>query len=445
MLAVIDSKSGMKFRICTIFFFASFSANAQKLVTVEDAVSLALQKNYSIILANTNSESFATDLKYSRGAFLPTLNATSARTWNSNDQKQTLANGELRQQDAIKSNNTNASVQLSWVLFDGLRMFTTRQRLEELLKQGDLSVKSQIVNTAAEVISQYYNVVGQKQLLKAINEQLSINEQRLKLAERKLEVGSGAKPEVLQAKVDLNAQRVDVLRQEALIIQLKNQLNALTGMQIATPFEVSDSILVSLEMSKEEVLKDFETVNPELQISKNSIKISSLGLKEFKADRFPVLRLNSSYNYSITDNKTVINPFQPLFSLNNGYNYGFSIALPLLNGFNNSRLIQQAQINYKFQQILYDQQAMQLRVDAENAFTNYDNARKTLLIEEENIGFAKENVFIVFESYRKGVYSFVELRTAQISLADAYQRLIQARFNAKVAETELLRLSGRVN
>jgi len=73
---------------------------------------------------------------------------------------------------------------------------------------------------------------------------------------------------------------------------------------------------------------------------------------------------------------------------------------------------------------------------------NYDNARKVLLIEEENILLAKENANIAMESFKRGVSTFIEQRTAQQSLEEAYNRLINARYLAKVAETELLRLSG---
>jgi outer membrane protein TolC len=81
-------------------------------------------------------------------------------------------------------------------------------------------------------------------------------------------------------------------------------------------------------------------------------------------------------------------------------------------------------------------------VGVRNAYLNYDNARKILQIEEETILLAKENVFIALESFRRGVTTFIELRTAQQSLADAYTRLISARYLAKLAETELLRLKG---
>jgi len=77
-----------------------------------------------------------------------------------------------------------------------------------------------------------------------------------------------------------------------------------------------------------------------------------------------------------------------------------------------------------------------------NAYVNYDNAKKVLLIEEENILLAKENVVIALEGFKRGITTFIELRTAQQSLAEGYNRLINARYQAKIAETELLRLNG---
>jgi outer membrane protein len=79
-----------------------------------------------------------------------------------------------------------------------------------------------------------------------------------------------------------------------------------------------------------------------------------------------------------------------------------------------------------------------------NAYVNYDNAKRILLVEEETITLAKENVSIALESFKRGVTTFIELRTAQQSLADAYNRLITARYNAKVAETNVLSLSGQL-
>lgn len=83
-------------------------------------------------------------------------------------------------------------------------------------------------------------------------------------------------------------------------------------------------------------------------------------------------------------------------------------------------------------------------IEANNAFDNYNNARELMRIGEETILLARENVYIALEGFKRGVTTFIELRTAQISLEAAYTELINARYNAKVAETELLRLCGRL-
>src|SRR5690348_5651093 len=126
----------------------------------------------------------------------------------------------------------SGSVLLNWTLFDGTRMFATRERVNVLAQQGELVVKDQMINTIAQTITSYYDIVRQKQQLKAIQEQMSVSEERVKLAERKLQVGTGIKPELLQARVDFNAQRAQVIQQESAIAQLKEQLNAMVGMQL---------------------------------------------------------------------------------------------------------------------------------------------------------------------------------------------------------------------
>ena len=118
------------------------------------------------------------------------------------------------------------------------------------------------------------------------------------------------------------------------------------------------------------------------------------------------------------------------------------MTVPILNGMNVTRQISAAKINLDRQKIIYEQQRTLMLVGVKNAFVNYDNARRTLIIEEETILLARENVTIMLEGFKRGINTFIELRTAQQSLADAYNRLIAARYNTKVSEIELLRLKG---
>lgn len=426
----------------SVSFIAYEHACAQEKISLEQVVALSLEKNYDVLLAKNTSEAAATNDHYAWGGFLPQLNANGAVVWNNNDQKFEFSDVTRNNEGNAQSSNTTGSVQLVWTLFDGTRMFVTRRRLDELAQQGELVVKDQMTNTISDVIINYYDIVRQKQQLKAITEQMAVSEERVKLAERKLQVGTGGKPELLQARVDLNAQRTQVIQQESVIAQLKEQLNALVDLKLPAEYDVADTIIIDLGLQQEQLATNIENSNYTLLALRKNMTVAELQLAEQKAALSPVFNFNAAYNYSRTNNTKLINPFSAQISQSNGFNYGFSVNIPILNNLDTRRLIEIERVNYDRQFLLYQQQKNAVNVGLKSSFVNYDNARKILLIEEENIGLAKENVFIALEGFKRGITTFIELRTAQQSLEDAYNSLITARYNAKLAETELLRLSG---
>lgn len=433
------------FKITFLFFLVLFSrqiAYAQKVLSVEEAIAATLKNNFDIQLLRNDSSSYALDNSFAKAAFLPRVNATTGFVFNNNNQKQTFSDGTKRQSKGIQSNSLTGSIQLNWTLFDGFRMFATRDKLAEFVKLGELNIRNQVVTSIADIIKNYYNIVRQKQQLKAIEEQMGINEERVKLAEKKFSVGLGAKPEMLQAKVDLNAQKAARLKQQTLIGQLKEQLNQLMNVALDTRYEVADSIPFKNDITLDEFLGSVEKANPSLLVIKKNIDIAHLTLKEKKADRYPVVTLNSAYNYTKTDNKSVVNPFTPLYNRNNGFNYGIGISIPILNGFNVKRQVQQTQLDIDYLKLSYDNQKAKIDLGITNAFKDYELQKQTLALEEENILLAKENVFIAVERLRLGISTSLELRETQKSLEDAYNRLIAARYNTKVAETTLLMLKG---
>ncbi len=418
------------------------TAAAQKKLSLEEAVATALQNNYDIQISKNDSLVAILDYGYRYGALLPQLNATAGTIWNNNNQRQTLADGTKREQGGIRSHNSSASLALNWTLFDGLKMFATIEKGKQYVQLGSLTIKNQVTNTVADVVNNYYNIAAQKQQLKAIREQMSVSEERVKLAQNRLDIGVGAKPDVLQSKVDLNAQRANILAQETLIAQLKEQLNQAMNVAPLTAYDVEDSIPINNDLNLGAIQNNIEQTNPLLQVAKKTIDISALTLKERRAELFPVLSFNSAYNFSRTTNATVINNFSLLFNQNKGFNYGFTLAAPILNNFNQKRLVKQAQLDVRYQQLLYDRERLLLHLRVNNAFTAFTQQQKALALEEDNILLAKENVSIILQTLRLGAATIIQLREAQQSLENAYNRLITARYNTKVAETELRRLKG---
>ena len=82
-------------------------------------------------------------------------------------------------------------------------------------------------------------------------------------------------------------------------------------------------------------------------------------------------------------------------------------------------------------------ETLRLRMDAHSA-----NAQQLAELEEENLELAQRALRIALEQFQLASITSTELREAQRMVLDTRVRLIDARFDAKAAETELLRLSG---
>jgi outer membrane protein TolC len=414
------------------------------LLTLEEAINNALEDNYGIQLAKNDSALKALEFNYRNANFLPRINGTTGLVLNNNDQYQKFNDGAVRERKGILSNNLSTSVSLNWTLFNGLKLYATREKAAAFQQLGSLELRNNIITTIAQVINTYFGVVQQKQQLIAIEEQLQINEERVKLADYKLTIGVGTKTDLLQSKVDLNAQKAAQLEQVIAIKSLKEQLNSLLNFPAGYTFEVTDSIPFENKIPLSSINENWIANNPSLLIAQKNIQLASLTLKEQKADRWPTLQFNSNYNFNRLDNKAVVNPFQPLFSRNQGFNYGFSATIPLFNNITNKKSIAQATLALKSQELLYNSQKMQLNWALIQAYNEYESQQKALQLEEENIVLARENVTIVLEVYRLNSTTLIQLKEAQKSLQDAYTRLIRARYRTKTAETELLRIKGEL-
>jgi outer membrane protein len=430
--------------LVTVFHF-DFSF-AQSTVTVEEVVQMAIQKNYDIQVARTTAATQFTDKRFIYGAFLPTINLFASQIRNRNNTLTSYfpsANrADLNVYNANSTSNS-ANAQLTWTLFDGTKMFATRRRILQLAEWGETNIKNQIVNSVAATMTNFYNIVRQQEQLKAINEVMAVNLERVKLAERKLEVGTGAKPELLQAKVDLNAQRTLAVQQEILIQQLKDQMNGQLGFGLAGNFEIADTIPINLTLSRDEIINKIEDSNQTVLAARKNLEIATTAIRENRAGRFPIVQLTGSYSAGHTSFQTLTNSFNPTKENTfYGYNYGVAVSMPILNNKNTTRLIEQAYVTQSRMQAIYDQQKTLATVGVLNAFTSYENTKRILQIQEENILVAKENVAIALEGFRRGIITYIELRTANQSLSDAYNQLIAARFSTKASEIELMRLQG---
>ncbi|QHS61324.1 TolC family protein [Chitinophaga agri] len=430
----------------TLLYFSLLlctAAHAQQILTPDQAIDLALKNNYDIRLAKNDAAITANDYAYANLAFAPRVNGTANKNWTATQTKQEFANGNKRDTSGIRASTLSANVNLAWTLFDGLKMFATKQKLESLRDLGELAVKDQVINTVANVIAGYYNVVQQKQQLRNLSEQLSISEERVKLSDAKFQTGLGPKTDWLQSKVDYNALKASYLRQQTLIDQSKATLNQLMAVEAGnTQYDVMDTIPLNLDLSYAGLRQEALQKNTGIKVAQQNLTVSQLQLKESKGDFFPVINFNSAYNYSRVNSNAATNSFSPVYNQNGVLTYGFSATIPIFNGLNVRRQVNAAKLNVGYQQLALENTRTLVDLSLTSAFKDYEYYKTAVTLEDENLGLARENVMVAMERFRQGVSTVIEMKEAQQSLEDAYNRLINARYNIKLAETQLLRLNG---
>ncbi len=429
----------LAFCFCVVTQLLSNSIHAQdSLLKFEDAVKIALENNFDILISS--NELSKQDLKNHAGeaGMLPDLNLDAAYSRSNNSTKQKYSNGDQVDRNNALSENMNAGISLGWTIFDGTKMFSTKRRLAELSSQASTTLKIQMEDVYLSVTSAYYEISRQQQLLKSIREEIQLGKERVSIAERRLSNGSGSKLEVLHAKTDLNSMLSAEMSQSSEIKSTSIELNRLLSRKLETGFVVEDSVRVVFNPSLDDVKNKSKESNKFRSYYRQQLLISELALKESSADRWPELKLNGSYDFSNAENDAGF----IRENRNQGFNYGITASMPLFSGFKLSRNVKAARLDVINSRLRLEQTEEKINADIIRAFQVFEDQLSILHLEEDNILAAREILFISQERFKTGLSSILELKEIQRSYEEAMNRLVDARFQAKISEANLMRLSG---
>lgn len=418
-----------------IFIGESFS---QQLLSLQDAVKIALENNFSINIAKNKSIIADNDANIGNAGFLPNLDATGSYSKSQSDTKQEYFDGRTIDRTGAKSTNLSAGISLNWTVFDGFEMFGNLDLLKELNRIGKASYKSEIENNVAEVIDNYFNLIREKQVLDVIKETIRISEERVRIAESKKDVGSGSKFDLRQAQVDLNEDRSTLLKEELTYEQLKVMLNQLLGRDVNTDFDVEDTIIVNENLNYDELMNSALQKNSELFIAERNLELAEINISLARSELYPRISLSGGYNYLNSESGAGFIKTNKNYSLN----FGVTASLNLFNGLNTRRKIENALVESDNSRLNYEMIKNSIEANLLNVYKKYLNSIKLIKLEEENLIIAEESVDIALERLKLGNITPLEFRETQRKLIDVKSRLVSAQYEAKTAETELLRLSG---
>lgn len=433
-----------KIYTAVLFLFVmglGYHVKAQQKLSLKEAVQIALQNSYDIKLVENTVAISKNNNDYGVAGALPTVTITGSENKTTSTIQQQFADPSKNTlKSGVSGTTTGAGVSASMVLFNGYRVQSTKSRLAVLENQSNALLKSQIQNTAATVMQQYYNIIRQQAYLGTIQKSIDASQQRLDIVKAKQNIGVANEADLLQSTLDLNTLLQAKENQLLVIGQAKADLLNTLVLPSNTEISISDSIIVDRSLS----MSDIETksiANPSLESVAQQIKINQLIEKETRALMYPTLRASAGYSYNS-------NASAAGFSLLNetyGPAVSVNLSVPIYTGGASKKSYKNARINTTSANIQYQNALADMSTNVVKTYQSYHTSIQQFKTEEENFKMSQSLLNLIMQKFQLGQATIVDVKQAQQSFESAGFRLVSLVYTAKIAEVELKRLSSQLS
>ena len=432
----------MRKLLLILIVFGFSAANAQSFLSIDEVIQIALKNNYDIMVSRNDGLVDRANNTTGNAGMLPDINLNANGSLSTKNNFQRDAGTSNYTSSVVSSPTLAANVALNWTLFDGGKMFITKERLSEVAALGEIQYREQVMQTISDVISAYFNVVKQKKQLSAIEQTITYNQERVKIAETGFNSGSKVKTDLLQAKMDLNTNLQNAINQEAEILSARRELAVLLALENDSLIAVVDSFAFNYSTDKERLQNQLYSKNTSVLAFQKQLEISQLTLKEKYRSQLPKFDFNMGYYY--TRNGAYFSNVNDKITYAIGPQVGWSLSVPIFQSGDLRRQIAISKIGLESADYNLEKVKLQVNTALKNALTSYSNQQQLLAIERENYNMAKENLEISLQRMRLGEATSLEVRVAQNDFEQSATRLTNFQYNLKIAETKLKQLMGEL-
>lgn len=399
---------------------------AKKILTLNEAVSLAIKTNPQISSALKQKEEFFFQKNIVRADFFPKLYLGYTYQRTDLGKNQPVINTHL------------FGPTLSWNVFSGFSSYYAFKEALYYLSAQDELIRTKILEVALSTIKAYLDYFNEKALLDAALADLEDAQSVLKLARKRFEVGLSPYADVLDAEARLKEAEFKVsnykysaeIAKARLLILMNQDLTQIEDYELM-PLKEGDLTIETLPVYLTRALK----LRPELMAKEKEILAQESRIKSVRGEYFPSVDLFA--NYYREDKK---------FFPDTDYQFqaGFKITFPLFTGFSTVSKLQKERATLEKKN--FEKRELELNVQQE-VFSNYklfqtakDNleAAKALLVKLE------EDYRLVQKKYENGLASIVDLTTVMARLSQARSQVGVSRTNLLFNYYNLLKSSGEI-
>ena len=427
---------GMKKRLVVLsMLMLTLTISAQKKWTMQECIDYAMANNITLQKSKLQKQSATEDLKGSKAALLPTLNASTNQSvgyqpWKDSGVS-TVTNGMVNTKVDKTYYNGSYAVNAQWTVWNGNRNTNTIKLNKITEDEAELQSK-ETANSIQERIAQLYT-----QIL-YLDENVKVNEQMLETAKKNEErgqemvnVGKMSKADLAQLSAQRATDEYNIVETRSQLLNYKLQLKQLleitdeTDFDVAIP-EITDTMVLKEVPTLQGVYEQALLNRPEIERSKLAIKSSDVNLSVAKAGWLPTVSMTGSFGTST--NSLSSNGWGKQMKTNFDAMAGVSVSVPIFDGRSTKTSVNKAKIQQLSAQLdLLDQQKTLYSTIQEywlNAQTNQQKYKAACATVESE----QQSFDLLQEQFRLGLKNIVELMTGKDNLLSAQQNQLQSKY-----------------
>lgn len=442
----------MKNTAFLIILLMASSLFAQQRLTLEDAISIALQRNTNLIKSKNNLSTSEAELRSAYGDLFPSLGASGSWDWNrieddGGTQVDFLGNVIQTPASTTQSRSYSVGIGGNITLFDGMANWANISQKNDNLEAAEFDLAKLKQDIVFQTTEYFYTVINTRELVKVREENVKFNQKLLETIEEKNRLGS-------VPVADLYAQQVQLGNAELQLIQAENNyenavsvllnylaLNVLDEYKFESEVAAGDEIITENYMAEFDDLKslvdDALKNRDDYRSQELAVESAMSGVTMARGGIYPQLSGNFSYGSGATEVDNLFNRRTTRF--------GLTLSIPIFSNFNVDTRIQSAEIFAT--NVKEDLSALERRIQIEvkQGFLDLNAAKKNLDVTNKNVVSAQENRRINTERYNLGAGNIVELLQADRDYIQAVSNNIDALFGFFTARDRLLNALGKLD
>lgn len=410
------------------------SGAEENLINIHEALRLTLVNNSTLkSLRQEVKKAYAFKLQ-ADGTLLPSISASASI----DRQKESTTN------DGERNDNKGAQVALEQVIYSGGKNSAIRRQSKQVKSIAELMIANGENTTVGELYARFYNVILQREKIKAEESAVKTSEQHLKEVSKMRELGLANSLEVIRAGQQLAANTANLSTAKGLYESAQISLMNYIGITPKKRLEVTGLLNVPEAVGNRQTSirraqanrADLKRLEEQLEYQKNQIIAE-------KSGTMPKITLGASTGY--------INPYLKDDRGDDTWRAELSVTLPIFDRNTARGNAIRAEAVLEQDKIALQQKELDVKSEVEIAWTEVESTSDRLKASEKALELGNESLRLAEVGFREGVTPQLDLLNAQTSLTSARLDYAQSQYNhlltivaLKVTEGAVIEWTGEI-